>query len=221
MAKSEEGFLGISGSRGCCLLFLPALLALVFASFAVGQSLAAPDLGAPPRGPIDGYNQTQLVKKIASDVTSGLKTSPHVTETLSEDDLGVIARALNPNPQQLSDVQVRLRDGLLVISGLAHIGPASVTAVARYEVGLNLTHEGQQFDAQLKNLELGQFIAPSWIQSLLSTQGITPPDVGQLFSSSQLKEVADDVDCAIVTSQGLVVGFHRVGVQAMPQSCHS
>ena len=222
MAKNEAGFLGISGKRGCCMLVLPALIALVFSSFAIGQALAAPDLGAPPRGPVDGYDQTQLINKIAADVTQGLKTSPHVTETLSEDDLGVLARAFNPDPEQFTDAQARIRDGLLVVSGLAHLGPASIIAVARFDVGLNLVSGGlQRVDVHLKNLELGQFIAPDWMQGPLSTQGITAPDIGQAFSSPSLAGIANDVDCAIVTSQGLEIGFHRVGVAAMPQSCHS
>ena len=71
----------------------------------------------------------QIALTLAAHLAPQLATTPHGAVTLSEHDLTVLAQQHNPHPDRYSNLAVRVRDRLLVISANDHYGPFTVTPV--------------------------------------------------------------------------------------------
>lgn len=142
------------------------LLVLVGGSvFVADRALAAPELGAPPAGPSHGATETAIAISLGKEMAAQLLTSPHGVVVLSEEDLTVLAVANNPHPNAYRDLEVRVRNGLVVVSARISAGPFTPTAVAHISLSLQPGANGPVIVAQVPQLDIGMLGLPGFAGS--------------------------------------------------------
>ncbi len=206
--------------RGCCFGLVLLLVLLGLAAFVVDRALAAPDLGGPPGGRDDGSTEALVAVSLGAQLAAQLLAAPHAVVTVSERDLTVVARVNNPNPGRYRNVEVRVRDGYVLVSTDTSYGPLSVTAVAHVSVALQQPTQGPQLVAQVMALDVGALPVPGWLQDTLVGNLAPTVALAQLFDSSPaLRLVRSAIECVVVAPDGVHVGVHRPGVAAVPSVC--
>lgn len=206
--------------RGCCLgLIILAALA-IFAAVEGFRALADPGLGAAPSGPADGDSVVLIAVNLAGVATTQLLTGEHAVVVLSEQDLTVIAQARNPSPDRFRDPQVRIRNGLLVVSAQSSVGPFGVTPVVRLQLTFSDTAGTPQITATAMDYQVGQLGVPQWLGDRLAPQATTTFNLRTLFAANPALELLSQaMECVAVQADGVHVGFHRPGVTADPSRC--
>lgn len=206
--------------RGCCLLALLLLVVLGLGAFLADRAVAAPDLGAPPRGPSHGSTQTAIALALGAQLVAELVAQPHGVVTLSEQDLTVLAQEHNPHPGKLRDVVARIRDGLVDVSASTSIGPLGVTVVADFTIGLQPTDTTPQITATVVSVDVGALDLPSWLRDRIV--GAPSVAVDPLFDSTPaLRAVRANLECLVVAPDGLRIGVHRPGSAPDASVCGS
>jgi hypothetical protein len=139
---------------------------------------------------------------------------------LSEQDLTVLAVASNPHPNAYRDIQVRVRDGLVVASAQISTGPFTPTAVVHVSLTLKPGPSGPVIAAQIPEIDVGQLGVPAFLGAGLVSQIDTALSLDRLFSiDPRLKALRDDIECVAVVPGGVAVGVHDPGVPAVPSAC--
>ena len=204
--------------RGCCLGLVLVIGVLAFAAWCADRAIAAPQLGPPPGGADDGSSELQIALTLGSGLAPRLQNAPHGTVTLSEHDLTVLAQAHNPHPDRYSNIAVRIRNALLVISADDHYGPFTITPVLR--VLPQLESSSDAVVLQTRQLDVGELSLPGYIRDAFLGQLPKVLSIPSFFgANSTLKELRNTIECLSVQQQGLVIGVHRPGATADPATC--
>jgi len=203
--------------RGCCaglvaLLVLAAALAVLLVRLTSG-----PDLGGAPAGPGDGQSPLEIAATLAASAALQL-SRPGATGAVvvvSEQDLSVLAAAVNPDPGSFRDVQVRARDGQLWVTAASHLGPLAVLATAR----LTLSFEpGRPITTDVEEIDVGDQAIPGFLRSAVDPRGSAAFSLAPLLSGSQLSQYG--LECVVVVShRGLELGFHEPSANSSPGYC--
>jgi hypothetical protein len=206
--------------RGCCLGLLMLLILAGGSVFVADRALAAPVLGAPPAGPSHGATEAAIAVALGKDMAEQLLTSSHGVVVLSEEDLTVLAVANNPHPTEYRDLQVRVRNGLLVVSAQVSAGPFTPTAVAHISLSLRPGTNGPVIAAQVPQLDIGMLGLPGFAGSGLVMQIDAALSLDRLFAiAPELSPLRPDIECVAVVPGGIAVGVHTPLVAAEPSSC--
>jgi hypothetical protein len=206
--------------RGCCLGLLMLLVLVGGSVFVADRALAAPVLGAPPAGPSHGTTETAIAIALGKVMAAQLITSPHGVVVLSEQDLTVLAAANNPHPSEYRDVQVRVRNGLVVVSAQISAGPFTPTAVAHISLALQPGQNGPVIAAQVPEVDIGMLGLPGFAGSGLVSQIDAALSLDRLFAiAPELSPLRTDIECVAVVPGGIAVGVHIPLVASEPSSC--
>lgn len=213
--RGQEGVV-----RGCCLLIALLIALLAGAAFMVDRAVAAPELGASPRGPDHGDSEAAIAVSLGVQLAAELVAQPHGTVTLSEHDLSVLAAAHNPQPTTFSGVAVRVRDHLLAVSGAHPFGPFSVTAVARMQLSLDASQAPPSLTTQVQQLDVGELTIPGFLRDRILGGLAGAISLDHLFAGSPaLRALRANIECVDVALDGVRVGVHRPGTAADPSIC--
>jgi hypothetical protein len=206
--------------RGCCAGLILLVVVVGGLAFVADRALAAPLLGPPPAGPSDGANEVAIAVAVGEQMAAQLLTGSHGVVVLSEQDLTVLAIANNPHPDKYSDVEVRVRDGLVVASAHISAGPFSPTAVAHISLSLRPGPSGPVVAAQLPEVDVGMIGVPGFLAAGLVEQIDAALSLDRLFAvAPQLNALRPDLECVAVVPGGVAVGIHDPGVPAVSSSC--
>jgi hypothetical protein len=206
--------------RGCCagLLLLFALVA--GGAFLADRALAAPVLGAAPAGPSHGDTEVAIAVSLGTAMGVELLAGSHGVVVLSEQDLTVLADANNPQPAKYRDLQVRVRDGLLVAAAQISVGPFNPTAVLHVSLSLQPGEKGPLVAAQVPEIDIGLLSVPSFLGNALVREIDSALSLDRLFSvDPRLNALRGDIECVSVVSGGVAVGVHDPGVPTVASSC--
>jgi hypothetical protein len=213
--SDQRGFV-----RGCCLGLLVLLILVGGSVFVADRALAAPVLGAPPAGPAHGADETAIAIALGKEMAEQLLISPHGVVVLSEEDLTVLAVANNPHPNEYRDVQVRVRNGLVVVSAQISAGPFTPTAVAHISLALQPGANGPVIAAQVPEVDIGMLGLPGFAGSGLVAQIDSALSLDRLFAiAPELTPLRTDIECVAVVPGGIAVGVHTPFVASDPSSC--
>jgi hypothetical protein len=141
--------------RGCCAGLVLLIVLAAAGAFLADRALAAPVLGAPPAGPAHGDNEVGIAVSLGASMAAQLLAGSHGVVVLSEQDLTVLADANNPQPSRYRDLQVRVRNGLLVASAQISFGPFNPTAVVHVSLTLQAGPQGPVIAAQVPEIDIG------------------------------------------------------------------
>ncbi len=206
--------------RGCCLGLLVLLIALGGSVFLADRALASPTLGAPPAGPSHGASETAIAIALGTEMAGQLIQGAHGVVVLSEQDLTVLAIANNPHPNEFRDLQVRVRDGLVVVSARLSAGPFTPTGVARISLTLQPGPTGPSMAAQVPEVDIGMLGLPGFAGSGLASQIDGALSLDRLFAiDPKLSALRTDIECVAVVPGGVAVGVHDPGVPSVASSC--
>ena len=213
--SDQRGFI-----RGCCLGLLVLLILVGGSVFVADRALAAPVLGAPPAGPSHGADETAIAIALGKEMAEQLLISPHGVVVLSEEDLTVLAVANNPHPNEYRDIQVRVRNGLVVVSAQISAGPFTPTAVAHISLTLQPSANGPVIAAQVPEVDIGMLGLPGFAGSGLVAQIDSALSLDRLFAiAPELTPLRTDIECVAVVPGGIAVGVHIPLVASEPSSC--
>jgi hypothetical protein len=205
---------------GCCFGVAVLVILVAGTMFVAVRALAAPDLGAPPGGTAHGSSEVVIAAELAGDAATQLVAGDHAVVMLSERDLTVIANARNPSPDKYRNPQARVRDGDVVVSADTSVGPFGVTAVARYAFLFSDSGGSTQVTAQVVDYAVGQLGVPGFIGDRVDPRASASVNLTALFASNPILEgLSQSLDCVAVHTDGVHVGFHRLGVGAAPGTC--
>lgn len=206
--------------RGCCLGLVLLAALVIFAAVQGFRALADPNLGAAPAGPAHGDSLVVMAASLAGDAGTQLLTGEHAVVTLSEQDLTVIAQARNPSPDRFRNPQVRVRDGLLVVSAQSSLGPFGVTPVVRMTVAFSDQSGAPQVSATATDYAVGQLGIPQWLGDRLDPRANATFNLTSLFAANPaLQLLSQALECVTVRADGVHVAFHRPGAIADPGRC--
>ena len=156
--------------RGCCLGLLVLLIVIGGSVYLADRALAAPTLGARRlvrrMGPLRRRSRLRSAREMAAQLIQ----SPHGVVVLSEQDLTVLAVANNPHPNAFRDLQVRIRNGLVVVSAQVSAGPFTPTAVAHISLSLQPGPNGPVIAAQVPEVDIGMLGIPGFASPGLASQ---------------------------------------------------
>lgn len=213
--SDQRGFV-----RGCCLGLLVLLVLVGGSVFVADRALAAPVLGAPPAGPSHGATETAIAIALGKEMAQELLVSPHGVVVLSEEDLTVLALANNPHPNEYRNLQVRVRNGLVVVSAQISAGPFTPTAVAHISLTLKPGPNGPVIAAQVPEVDIGMLGLPGFAGSGIVAQIDSALSLDRLFAiAPELTPLRTDIECVAVVPGGIAVGVHIPLVAAEPSSC--
>jgi hypothetical protein len=213
--SDQRGFI-----RGCCLGLLVLLILVGGSVFVADRALAAPVLGAPPAGPSHGATETAIAIALGKEMAQQLLVSPHGVVVLSEEDLTVLAVANNPHPNEYRDIQVRVRNGLVVVSAQISAGPFTPTAVAHISLTLQPGPNGPVIAAQVPEVDLGMLGLPGFADPGIVAQIDSALSLDRLFAiAPELSPLRTDIECVAVVPGGIAVGVHIPLVASEPSSC--
>jgi hypothetical protein len=213
--SDQRGFV-----RGCCLGVVALLILVGGSVFVADRALAAPVLGAPPAGPSHGATETAIAIALGKEMAQQLLLSPHGVVVLSEDDLTVLAVANNPHPNEYRDIQVRVRNGLVVVSAQISAGPFTPTVVAHISLTLQPGGNGPVIAAQVPEVDIGMLGLPGFAGSGIVAQIDSALSLDRLFAiAPELSPLRTDIECVAVVPGGIAVGVHTPLVAAEPSSC--
>lgn len=213
--SDQRGFV-----RGCCLGLLVLLVLVGGSVFVADRALAAPVLGAPPAGPSHGATETAIAIALGKEMAQELLVSPHGVVVLSEEDLTVLALANNPHPNEYRNLQVRVRNGLVVVSAQISAGPFTPTAVAHISLTLKPGPNGPVIAAQVPEVDIGMLGLPGFAGSGIVAQINSALSLDRLFAiAPELTPLRTDIECVAVVPGGIAVGVHIPLVAAEPSSC--
>jgi hypothetical protein len=206
--------------RGCCLGLIVLLILVGGSVFLADRALAAPDLGAPPAGPSHGASEDAIAVALGAQMAAQLIQSPHGVVVLSEQDLTVLAVANNPHPSELKDLQVRVRDGLVVVSARVSAGPFTPTAVAHIKLSLRPGGAGPVIAAEVPEVDIGMLGLPGFAGSNLVSQIDAALSLDRLFAiAPKLSVLRSDIECVAVLPGGVAVGVHDPDAPSVASSC--
>ena len=206
--------------RGCCLGLIVLLILVGGSVFLADRALAAPDLGAPPAGPSHGASEDAIAVALGAQMAAQLIQSPHCVVVLSEQDLTVLAVANNPHPSELKDLQVRVRDGLVVVSARVSAGPFTPTAVAHIKLSLRPGGAGPVIAAEVPEVDIGMLGLPGFAGSNLVSQIDAALSLDRLFAiAPKLSVLRSDIECVAVLPGGVAVGVHDPDAPSVASSC--
>jgi hypothetical protein len=213
--SDQRGFV-----RGCCLGVVALLILVGGSVFVADRALAAPVLGAPPAGPSHGATETAIAIALGKEMAQQLLLSPHGVVVLSEDDLTVLAVANNPHPNEYRDIQVRVRNGLVVVSAQISAGPLTPTVVAHISLTLQPGGNGPVIAAQVPEVDIGMLGLPGFAGSGIVAQIDSALSLDRLFAiAPELSPLRTDIECVAVVPGGIAVGVHIPLVASDPSSC--
>jgi hypothetical protein len=193
------------------LLLLAALVA--GGGVVTWQATAAPDLGAPPRGPDDGHTRLQIAATMGRRAAQGLALAAHTVVTLSEQDITTVLRSSNPDPQHFQDPEGRVRDGVVVIDARTRLGPIGITAVGRVALSLVCPPDGApDVAADVTSISAGRMPLPGWAVTQIRDRISRDVDLHALLADAQLDPIRPYLDSVAVTADGVALGFHRPGL---------
>lgn len=209
---------------GRLLVALVALLLLglpVLGAIAYVKATTDPDLGPAPRGPLHGRSELQLAGYAAERIGSGLlQGHTHAAVILSEQDVGVVLAAHPPVNASFADPRARAREGLLVVDGRTDVGPVSVHAVGRLAVRLVQGPDGSpDVGIDIREIDAGTLPLPGPLRDRVEERVRESVNLSGLLSSTALAPLRPELDCAGVTPDGVVLGFHAPGVGPDPSTC--
>ena len=210
------------GVLGCAFLLLA--IGLIGAGAVLGnRTVAPPVLGAAPAGPGHGATDLEIGAALAPRLVQALVLHPHAMVVLSEQDLTVLARTHNPNPDRYRSPEVRVREGRLVVSALTSVAGQTVTGVARLEVALQPSDGAAPgISTHLAEVDVGQVPIPEWARGLLNLPDDRAVDPATILQTNPtLRRLAVYLDCVAAAPDGLRMGFHRPGAAADPAGCDS
>jgi hypothetical protein len=188
--------------------------------FVADRALAAPVLGAPPAGPSHGATETAIAIALGKEMAEQLLVSPHGVVVLSEEDLTVLAVSNNPHPSEYRDMQVRVRNGLVVVSAVISAGPFTPTAVAHISLALQPGANGPVIAAQVPEVDIGMLGLPGFAGSGLVSQIDAALSLDRLFAiAPELSPLRADIECVAVVPGGVAFGVHIPLVASEPSSC--
>jgi hypothetical protein len=206
--------------RGCCAGLALIVIAVAGAVFLAFRALAAPALGPPPAGPSHGTSEVAIALALGTQMAAELVAGPHGVVILSEQDLTVLAVANNPHPNSYRDIQVRVRNGLVVASAQVSTGPFTPTAVVHVSLTLRSGTSGPVIAAQIPEIDVGQLGVPGFFGAGLVAQIDAALSLDRLFSiDPRLKALRDDIECVAVVPGGVAVGVHDPGVPSVASAC--
>ena len=125
---------------------------------------AGPDLGGAPAGPGDGQSPLEIAATLAGGAGVQL-TQPGATGAIvvvSEEDLSVLAAAVNPDPASYTDLRVRARAGQLWVTAASRLGPLAVVVTARFDLGFA---PGGPITTHLEEIDVGDQAIPGFLRS--------------------------------------------------------
>ncbi len=205
--------------RGCCLGLVLLVAIIAFVAYCTDRAIAAPDLGAPPAGPDDGSGEVQIAIAMAAQLAPQLLSGPHGRVTLSEHDLTVLAQTHNPHPDRYTNLTVRVRDHLVVISADDHFGPLKVTPVLHVALDLGGSN-ATEIDLRVRALDVGQLPLPGYIRDHFAGELPAVVSIPSLFNANPLLRAAStNIECVTVAQNGIVIGVHRPGASADATRC--
>ncbi len=206
--------------RGCCAGLILLIILVAASAFLADRALAAPVLGAPPSGPSHGDNEVAIAVSLATAMGAQLLAGSHGVVVLSEQDLTVLADANNPQPARYRDLQVRVRNGLLVASAQISFGPFNPTAVVHVSLSLQPGPTGAVIAAQVPEIDIGLLGVPSFLGDALVKEIDSALSLDKLFSvDPRLNALRADIECVAVLPGGVAVGVHDPGVPNVASSC--
>jgi len=206
--------------RGCCAGIALLIVLAAGVAFLGDRALAAPVLGAQPAGPAHGDTEVSIAVSLGTAMAAQLVAGSHGVVVLSERDLTVLADANNPQPARYRDLQVRVRDGLLVASAQISFGPFTPTAVVHVSLSLQPGPNGPVIAAQVPEIDIGLLSVPSFLGSALVKEIDSALSLDRLFSvDPRLTALRADIECVAVVPDGVAVGVHDPGVPTVASSC--
>jgi hypothetical protein len=205
---------------GCCAGLVVLIVLAAAGAFLADRALAAPVLGAPPAGPAHGDNEVAIAVSLAGSMAAQLLAGSHGVVVLSEQDLTVLADASNPQPTRYRDLQVRVRNGLLVASAQISFGPFNPTAVVHVSLTLQSGPQGPVIAAQVPEIDIGMLGVPRFFGDALVKEIDSALSLDKLFSvDPRLNALRTDIECVAVVPGGVAVGVHDPGIPTVASSC--
>jgi hypothetical protein len=208
--------------RGCIWVLLLAAVPLVAVVVLAAIALAAPDLGPAPGGSNDGDTQDAIVAAMATSLGEQLLLRQHGVITLSEHDLTVLVRENNPDPSRFQNPEARIRRGLVVIDAHTKVGPFTVDAVGKLSLSrtVGADSEPPRVTATFEAVEVGGLGLPDFAAKAVQDRIQQAFDLQDVLASNQYLSLArSNLDCVLVASDGVRLGFHRPGSAADPAGC--
>ena len=198
-----------------------AVLVVALGAFTYIRMTGTPDLGQPPQGPAHGDSEVALATYAVRELVPLLRPGGggHATVALSEQDLTAEARLRAGNA--VSDPEVRVRDGLLVVSGKASVLGVGVTAVGHLKVRLSLAADGlPDVGVDIDSIDAGNLTLPGFLRDAIAQQIKRQVQLDSLLSADpNLRALRGQMECVAVGRSGLVLGFHQPFTSAEPNAC--
>ncbi len=203
--------------RGCCAGLVVLVVLLAALAVLLVRLTARPDLEGAPAGPGDGQSPLEIAATLAGSAAVQL-AQPGATGAVvvvSEEDLAILAAAVNPDPGSFTDLQVRARAGQLWVTAASRLGPLAVVVTARLELSFA---PGRAITTELEEIDVGDQAIPGFLRSAVDPRGSAAFSLAPLLSGSQLSQYG--LECVVVVPhRGLELGFHAPSTSPSPGYC--
>ena len=207
--------------RGCLVALAIAAVLGALTGVLGAMALSTPDLGPGPGGTDHGDSEQAIAASLGGSLAAQLALGAHGVIALSEHDLTVLIRENNPAPVRFRDPQVRIRDGLVVIDAHTPVGPFTVDAVARMSLSRTIgTDQLPQVTATFTRVQVGSLGLPDFAAHALQDRVQQAFDLQDVLTSNEFLRLArSSLDCVLVATDGVRLGFHRPGADAQAADC--
>lgn len=208
-------------NRGCIVVLAVAAVLLIVAGVLGTLALAAPDLDPAPGGVDHGESEIAIAASLGTSLGTQLAVSPHGVITLSEHDLTVLIRENNPSPNRFRDPNARIRGGQVVIDAHTPVGPFTVDAVAHMALARAIgADQLPEVTATFTAVQVGSLGLPDFAARALQDRVQQAFDLQDVLASNEyLRAARQALDCVLVASDGVRLGFHRPGTAGAPAAC--